>query len=359
MKPLPVVLRPLTEETLHSWLSRVAAVYRMSLDQLLEPSLSHLHSLMLEVDSSTLQFLANLTRTTPDFLSQHTVSSWTTEERLQWLTIWQTEPSWMFPHYEFRFQLTTNYCEACLLEDAATTGVEFLRLHWLLAPQTICPRHLTFLRETCRCCNRQVQHRHWRSRTKFVLTCAWTRKPLAQEPREHRDSPEPVRRCLASFEQSLLATIRGQTSDGTWFGGQSVPDILRVICDLLWLLTRAVGNDSYIQHCLEGSHFRPHCRWERPPKAKPWLGDLRIHDRRSVLATLALLLDSGVDRKILHDPRRLLMPRIRTLDHLLALEDQQELRQKIGLWHSAFQSLALNLLAGLQSTNCWQKRSTH
>jgi hypothetical protein len=172
MKPLPVVLRPLTKETLHSWLSRVAAVYRMSLDQLLEPSLSPLHSLMLEVDSSTLQFLANLTRTTPDFLSRHTVSSWTTEERLQCLTIWQTEPSWMFPHYEFRFQLTTNYCEACLLEDAATTGVEFLWLHWLLAPQTICPRHLTFLRETCRCCNRQVQHRHWRSRTKFVLTCS-------------------------------------------------------------------------------------------------------------------------------------------------------------------------------------------
>jgi hypothetical protein len=228
-----------------------------------------------------------------------------------------------------------------------------LRLHWLLAPQTICPRHLTFLRETCRCCNRQVQHRHWRSRTKFVLTCAWTRKPLAQEPRDHRDSPEPVRRCLASFEQSLLATIRGQTNDGTWFGGQSAPDILRVICDLLWVLTRAVGNDSYIQHCLEGSHFRPHCRWERPLKAKPWLGDLRIHDRRSVLATLALLLDSGVDRKILYDPRRLLMPRIRTLDHLLALEDHQELRQKIGLWHSAFQSLVLNLLAGLQSTNCW------
>jgi len=171
--------------------------------------------------------------------------------------------------------------------------------------------------------------------------------------------PEPVRRCLASFEQSLLATIRGQTSCGIRFGGQSVPDILRVICDLLWLLTRTVGNDSYIQHCLEGSHFRPYCRWERPPKAKPWLGDLRIHDRRSVLATLALLLDSGVDRQILHDPRRLLMPRIRTLDHLLALEDQQELRQKIGLWHSAFQSLALNLLAGLQSTNGWQKRSTH
>jgi hypothetical protein len=38
----------------------------------------------------------------------------------------------MFPHYEFRFQLTTNYCEACLLEDATTTGVEFFRLHWLL-----------------------------------------------------------------------------------------------------------------------------------------------------------------------------------------------------------------------------------
>ena len=194
---------------------------------------------------------------------------------------------------------------------------------------------------------------------KFFLACAWTRKPLAQEPREHRDRPEQVRRCLASFEQSLLAAIRGHTADGTWFGGQSAPDILRVIRDLLWLLTRAVGNDSYIQHCLEGSHFRPHHRWERPPKAKPWLGDLRIHDRRSVLATLALLLDSGVDRKILHDPRRLLMPGIRTLDRLLTQEDQQELRQKIGLWHSAFQSLALNLLTGLQSTKYWQKRFTH
>jgi len=79
----------------------------------------------------------------------------------------------------------------------------------------------------------------------------------------------------------------------------------------------------------------------------------------STIATLALPLDSGVNRKILHDPRRLLMPGIRTLDRLLALEDQRELRQKIGLWHSAFLSLALNLLAGLQSTNCWHKRSTH
>ena len=101
-----------------------------------------------------------------------TVSSWLAEERLQWLTIWQTEPNWMFPRGEFRFQLTTNYCEACLLEDAATTGVEFLRLNWLLAPQTICPRHLTFLREMCRCCNREVQPRHWRSKTKFILNFA-------------------------------------------------------------------------------------------------------------------------------------------------------------------------------------------
>jgi hypothetical protein len=49
----------------------------------------------------------------------------------------------------------------------------------------------------------------------------------------------------------------------------------------------------------------------------------------STIATLALPLDSGVNRKILHDPRRLLMPGIRTLDRLLALEDQQELRQRL------------------------------
>jgi hypothetical protein len=361
MKPLPVVLRPLTEETLHSWLSRVAAVYRMSLDQLLQPSLSHLHRLMLDVDSSTLQCLANLTRTTPDFLFRHTVGSWTTEERLQWLTIWQTEPSWMFPNYKFRFQLTTYYCEACLLEDATTTGVEFLRLHWLLAPQTICPRHLTFLRETCRCCNRQVQPRHWRSRTKFVLICAWTRKPLAQEPCEHRDTPEPVRRYLASFEQSVLAAIHGQTTDaGAWFAGQSAQHILQVVCDLLWLLTRAIDAEFHVHHRLESSYFRPHYRWDRPPSARPWLGDLPMRDRRSVLATVALmLLDSDLNRRHLHHPDRMFLPGMGILHRLLTQEDQQELRQKIGLWHSAFQSLALNLLAGLQSTNYWQKRSTH
>ena len=53
---------------------------------------------------------------------------------------------------------------------------------------------------------------------------------------------------------------------------------------------------------------------------------------------LALLLDSGVNRKILHDPRRLLMPGIRTLDRLVALEDQQELRQRLDLWRPAFRS---------------------
>jgi TniQ len=83
MKPLPVVFRPLAGETLHSWLNRAAAVYRMSLDQLLAPSLTHLHRLMLEFDFGTLQTLATLTRSTPDFLFAHTVSSWGADERLQ------------------------------------------------------------------------------------------------------------------------------------------------------------------------------------------------------------------------------------------------------------------------------------
>jgi hypothetical protein len=202
----------------------------------------------------------------------------------------------------------------------------------------------------CRCCNRQVQPRHWRSKTKFILACASTRKPLAQEPYEHRDIPEQARRCLASFEQSVLATIHGQTTDGAWFAGQTAPDVLRVVRDLLWLLTRAVGTDFYIQHSFEGSYFRPHYRWDRPPKAKPWLGDLRIRDRRSVLATLAQLVDSDGNRKILHDSRRLLLPGIKHLHRLLTLEDQRKLQQKLGLWHAGFRPLASNLLAGLQST---------
>jgi len=30
-------------------------------------------------------------------------------------------------------------------------------------------------------------------------------------------------------------------------------------CKIFRWTPRAVGNDSYIQHCLEGSHFGPHC----------------------------------------------------------------------------------------------------
>jgi hypothetical protein len=74
MMPLPVVLRPLAEETLHSWLNRAAAVYRMPLDQLVSPPLSDLHSLM-ACNFTTLQTLATLTRTLPDFLLAHTVAS--------------------------------------------------------------------------------------------------------------------------------------------------------------------------------------------------------------------------------------------------------------------------------------------
>jgi len=167
-------------------------------------------------------------------------------------------------------------------------------------------------------------------------------------PCEDRD------RCRTGKRQPNLATLarcRAASMGASPCSGTSTPKVRGT--------TYSCSGCYWWWCCLEGSHFRPHCRWERPPKAKPWLGDLRIHDRRSVLATLALPLDTGVDRKILHDPRRLLTPRIRSLDRLLALEDQRELRQKIGLWHSAFLSLALNLLAGLQSTNCWHKRSTH
>jgi hypothetical protein len=31
------------------------------------------------------------------------------------------------------------------------------------------------------------------------------------------------------------------------------------ICRIFRFTPRAVGNDSFIQHRLEGSHFRPHC----------------------------------------------------------------------------------------------------
>ena len=111
----------------------------------------------------------------------------------------------------------------------------------------------------------------------------------------------------------MLAAIQGRTTKEICFAGQPAPDILPVVCDLLWLLARAVGSDFYIQHSFEGSYFRPHYRWERPPKDKPWLDDLRIRDRRSVLATLAQLVDSGLNRKIFHDSRRLLLPGIRHL----------------------------------------------
>ena len=358
MKPWPVALRPLAEETLHSWMSRVAALYRMSLQDLVDYRRSELHHVMLDFDTNTLELLASLTRTTPDFVFRYTVGSWKNDCRLQWLTIRQTEPSWMFPHHEFRFQLTTNYRESCLLEDAATTRIEFFRLQWLLAPQTICPRHLTFLRETCRCCNRQVQAQHWRSKTRFALGCAWTRRPLAQEPYEYRDIPETARRGLASFEQSLLAVIHGRNAPGVWYSKQSSEDVLQVVCDLIWLLTRHTGSNIYVHHCLGGSYFRLHYRWPREPQAKPWLGDLRIRDRRSLLATLALLLDSEEKRSIFQNPQRAPFS-TRTLFQILNADDQQELRHRITLWPAAFQPVASDLLAGLSSTGFLKSQSTH
>jgi len=98
--------------------------------------------------------------------------------------------------------------------------------------------------------------------------------------------------------------------------------ILQVVCDLLWLLTRAIDAEFHIHHRLESSHFRPHYRWERPPSASPWLGDLRMRDRRSVLATAALMmLDSDLNRRHLHHPGRLFLPGMGILHRLLTQED--------------------------------------
>jgi hypothetical protein len=69
-----------------------------------------------------------------------------------------------------------------------------------------------------------------------------------------------------------------------------------------------------------------------------------MRDRRSILATVALvMLDSDLNRRHLHHTGRMFLPGMVILHRLLTQEDQQELRQKIGLWRSAFQPLALGL----------------
>jgi hypothetical protein len=225
-------------------------------------------------------------------------------------------------------------------------------LHWLLAPQTLCPRHLTFLRETCWCCNRRPDPFHWRSHTKCALACGSSRKLLAQRPREHLQTPEQARQILASFEQSLLSAIyrrRIGSTDSIWFRGHSAEHFLQIICDLLWLLTRPVG-EYHLHHCIEGSHFRPHYRWRREPKAKPWLGDLQIRSRRSVLAMVAIMLGTETDRRILQRPGWHLRTEVGGLHRFMTLEDQKELQHRIGLWQSEFRPLAAELLVGIQST---------
>ena len=118
------MLRPYPGELLYSWLSRVAALYRVGLTELLGSAMPA-RELCLEPSVSTLEALAAVTHLSAPEIRALCVCS--DEISQAWWNMRQITPDAFSPEMEYQFKPTIKLCRLCLWRDFTSEGNEFLR----------------------------------------------------------------------------------------------------------------------------------------------------------------------------------------------------------------------------------------
>ena len=148
----PVSLRPHRDEILYSWIARIAALYGVSVEELLPEKrpLIAVTALVQEADPCTLASLAACTGLSVKAMAKRTLAGAS--------RAWRTD--WWIGHFGSDLSPTMSptprlqLCPRCLIGDGHPQ-TPFLKLRWQCAAVTICQEHSIPLQEDCMSC-RQV-----------------------------------------------------------------------------------------------------------------------------------------------------------------------------------------------------------
>jgi hypothetical protein len=286
-RDLPIVSRPYAGEALSSWLARIAGVYGLAPQALVEEVLgwsdNSLRTIDLNPASELVLQLARLTRSERKLVELCTVRG----AHPQWLEGWVNSESayWNVTERKTIVRTGTQFhvCLDCLDEDLER-GSQFIRLEWLCAASTICSRHLSFL-QPCSVDHAppfecQTNRNHARLKVyanpggHAALLCTKT-KGLIQ--------------ALSGFEKCLKRSL-SQQEPASWMFMLKDHELNSVVCDLTWALLQPTGADGIrVAHHLETAAFRVPRGWRTPTEVCT-LSQLDVSFRRAILATIACLL---------------------------------------------------------------------
>jgi TniQ len=288
---LPVSFRPYPGEALSSWLARTARVYSLDLVSLLTSyqgfDSETIETLDTAPNSETLQFLSMLTGADVYEITRCTLAgshpawlpNWTTWQHAQWNT---TERRTVFP-----IKLSVNVCPRCLCEDAEQGREQHLRLEWLCAARTLCERHLLPLVARCSMatCHHFLQSQL--SRTANRLYCVNCSSFLDGNGSCIAVGGLRARQQLGRFEQQLCAELSSRSID---FIRIPSAEYLTMAEDLIWALTRMTSSGDRPIHFLQTLQYPVPDGFRLPFETSHWLSRTTVGVRRSLLATVAMML---------------------------------------------------------------------
>jgi hypothetical protein len=336
---LPVTLRPYSGELLYSWLSRVAALYRVGMIDLLGPTVPA-QELCLEPSVSTLETLAAVMRLSAPEIRALCVCS--DQISQAWWNIRQITPDAFSPEMEYQFRPAIKFCRVCLWHDFTYEGNEFLRRQWMLCVPTICSIHGMPLEERCRTCLTLQLPSFVKTGRGFRVTCSNCGTFLAGSEISlggAKIAEASQIKLLQRFEAVVYDALNNRWNVG--FPGASVGprELLRTVEDLLWLITRTVeGFDQMFVHHLNDTSFRVPRFIYQLPKAHPWLGQFPISTRLGLVSHLAALFGGAAIRQQLFTDPTVPYALLAGLKSLVP-SDAKQFNQKMASWPDEHKSL--------------------
>jgi hypothetical protein len=288
-------MRPYPGELLYSWLARVAAVYNISIGELLSVSASP-WDLCAMPSRELVASLCEMTRLSSDIIKQLTISS--SGIRQAWWNIRQIAPDVFFPNVEYEYRPSFKFCRLCLWDDLVSQRDEFIRREWMLAVPSICLVHGMPMEEVREACQSRQFPIFAASRRRFRLVCGHCRRVFAKPEFVGRDGFIPQVNTLQAFESALVHALNKQWTFEFPAASAGPRSFLRAVEDLLGLLlTRPGEGFEHFVNWLDPTVIRMPQRLDRQPKARPWLGDFSFRIRLGFVSHLAALLGGRAVRQ--------------------------------------------------------------
>lgn len=311
---LPLAPRPMEDELLSSWLSRVACRYDLDggalRDILTTPgddaeAMPTMNGLDYRPAHKEIAALASAARLPV--------------ERLSILALKTANPTW--PRHWFAWDwgvfnptngteryadaLAPGWCDLCLNEDHATGRHAYLRRHWAYAAVGFCHRHRLPLRHLCPFCQTASTLRFVPSDGGTRLCCGDCGRPLdeyaAADPKDAAGSTsadniliDHAWSVVMAFETDLCRALNRRTPTARWMGPSRPAGFIAATEDLIVALMAGQGAypREHAINAFDNAAFPSPGKFRSRVDLRYWACCVPPARRRSLLAAVvSLLLD--------------------------------------------------------------------